>query len=347
MNRKVLLIIGLFTYTTCINAHDFVVTQNGQKLYFNITDRARLTAEVTYGGSITEDSQKAVGNVEIPGKVQHEKKVYTIISIGKKAFCNSSEITSISFPSSIVSIEDFAFEGCTGLKNVVFSGNQIKFGQGTFFKCSSIENITFGSDWTQIDLAMFRWSDKIQEISIPAKVTKLYNIKKLKGLKWVTVDANNKQYQSINGIIYSKDGTALLSCPRSYNGAVKVADGTKAVKIGALVDCRYITEIDFPKSLNVISFRELSRMEKLQSLTMRAEIPITTAKKGSKEVLLFQLANLNVKIFVPKSALKAYKAVLANSEGEYMEKSEKAIVPYMVSTDTMPNVKNLVGVKNL
>ena len=95
-------------------------------------------------------------------------------------------------------------------------GTQVKFGQGTFFLCSEIENVTFGSDWTQIDLAGFRWAGKIKEISIPAKVSRIYNINSLKGLTRVTVDDNNSQYCSIDGIIYTKDAKVLLACPLAY-----------------------------------------------------------------------------------------------------------------------------------
>lgn len=345
--KKLLISLAYLGFSIAASAHDFAVTQNGQKLYFNITDKSKQTAEVTYGGSIDSNTPKVYGNIEIPEKVQYEQKVYTITAIGKKAFCNASGLISITFPASVTQVNDFAFEGCTGLKNVVFSSLQIKFGQGTFFRCTAVEHLTFGSDWTHIDLAIFRWSDQLQEVTIPAKVTKLYNVKKLKGLKRITVDANNSQYMGIDGIVYSKDEKALLSCPRSYMGMVKVADGTEAVKIGALADCVNVTQVDLPRSMSVISFREFNRMSNLQNITLRAETPMTTARKGAADVLIFQVANPNVKIVVPKQSVKAYKTAFAKEEGEYLEKSAKATTPYQVLGTELINLKNIIGVKTL
>ena len=198
-------------------AHDFMITQNGQKIFFNITGAKKQTVEVTYGGSITDKSYaKPQGTIEIPAKVRHNQKVYSVTAIGQKAFSNATELTSVILPGGITEIKDFAFEKCTKLSSVVMPGTQVKFGQGTFFLCSEIENVTFGSDWTQIDLAVFRWAGKIKEISIPAKVSKIYNINSLKGLTRVTVDNNNSQYCSIDGIIYTKDAKVLLACPLAY-----------------------------------------------------------------------------------------------------------------------------------
>lgn len=345
--KRILTCALLMALTTHLMAHDFVVTQNGQKLYFNIIDKAKRTAEVTYGGSIVEQYSKPVGNIVIPEKVQHGNNVYTITSIGKKAFSNASGLTSVVIPTNVKVIDDFAFEGCKNLKNVIFPANPVKLGQGTFYLCTSIENVTFGSEWTQIDLAIFRWSNHLEEVTIPVKVNKLYNVKKLKGLKKVSVDSNNQHYKSVDGIIYSKNGEALLACPRSYGDVIKVAEGTMAIKIGALIDCCEIKEVDFPKSLNVVSFRELSRMDKLEKVTLRSEKPMTTAKIGNTEVLLFQISALDVEINVPKASQKAYKLALATADGEYMEKSAKATVPYVVKTDAMPKAKNIIGVKNL
>lgn len=346
--KRILLSVVLFIASFCgISAHDFMVTYNGQIIYFNITDAKKQTAEVTYGGSITDkNTLKPQGKLEIPAKVQHNNKVYQVTAIGRKAFANATELTSITLPGGITEIQDFAFEKCTSLKDVIMPGTQVKFGQGTFFLCTALEHITFGSDWTQIDLAVFRWSDSIKEINIPAKVSKLYNINSLKGLKSVTVDNNNSQYACIDDMIYTKDAKVLLACPLAYEGAVKVAETATTIKAGALQGCKGITSVDLPATMVKFSFREFSKMPLLVTINIRSTVPVVTAKSKSEGVFVLQTANPKVKVNVPKAALKEYKKTLVAVEGEYMENSPKATIPYFVKSTEMVTVKNLSGVES-
>ena len=348
--RRYLSVLYILLSVACgvVRAHDFMITQNGQKIYFNISDERKLTVEVTYGGSITaKDVVKPAGDITIPKKVRHNNKTYTVKAVGAKAFANAPGLTAITLPSGLSEIHDFAFENCTGLKSVVFPANQVKFGQGTFFKCTSIETVSFGSDWKQIDFTIFRWTDKLVEITVPAKVERMYNINRLKGLKRVTVDNNNTRYSASEGIVYTKDGRVLLACPLGYEGQLKVADGVTTVKAGAMIGCKGLTSVELPASLAVMSFREFSKMQALQSVTFRAEKPIVTAKDKDGEHFVIQLPNGGVNIFVPKSGLKDYKNAIVSKDGEYMENSPKAVVPYAVKATELANAKNFTGVKTL
>lgn len=333
-------------FVSSLSAHDFMATINGQKIYFNVTDSKKLTVEVTYGGSImNKNSIKPQGQIEIPAKVKHNGKVYSITAIGQKAFANATELKTIVLPIGIKEIKDFAFENCSKLNSIIMPGAQVKFGQGTFFLCSNIEAVTFGSDWTQIDLAIFRWSDKIQEIYIPAKVDKIYNLNTLKGLKKAMVDSNNSKYSSCDGIVYSKDFKVLLACPLAYEGLVKVAENTSIIRAGAMIGCVGITSIELPETMEKFSFREFSKMSQLQTINIRNSIPAKTARYRDGEVFILQLANQKAKVNVPKSALKEYKNKIVVTEGEFYENSSNATTPYLVKSAEMATAKNLYGVR--
>lgn len=342
---------------TSLWAHDFVATgKNGQKLYFKITDARRLYVEVTYQGSITSVQPSAYsGEVTVPAKVKHNNKVYQVTGISRKAFSNAGELTGIILPSGLLSIGDFAFEGCTKLQKIVFPGNVVRFGEGVFFRCPSIAQVTLGSDWTSVNLKLFRWSDQLTSITIPAKLTSLQNLKSLKGLKTVEVDANNPNFASVDGLLYNKNKTILLGCPRAFTGAVKVAEGTTSVYWGALADCVGITSVDLPASLTSLSFREFARLDRLTTLVMRGEKPLMTAKSGNKEVFLLEVANpQQVELQVPKAVQKAYKNALCSEEGEYTEiptnipegvSPEHAVIPLQVKATELLTKKQVKGKK--
>lgn len=327
------------------HAHDFVVTINGQKVYFNIKSAKNKTAEVTYNGSISNGQPTYFeGELTVPAKVKHDNVVYSVVGVSAKAFCGADKLTGIILPSGIVSIGDFAFEGCSSLRKVLFPGNEVKFGQGVFFKCDKIQDVSFGSDWKDVDFRMFRWSDSLKTVAIPAKMEKINNFKSLKNLASISVDVNNSRFSAIDGILYNKKGDVLYGCPRAYQGKVRIADGTATITAGALADCKAVTGIVCPESLKSLSFREFANLSTLEMIVFKGIEPVKTAKRGGEELFLLQVAAPNVKIVVLKSAKNLYKALLVRHSGEYTEMEGSA--PYYVEQSKMPDTKNIVGVKD-
>ncbi len=342
--RHILFSTALFC-TLNASSHDFSATIDGQQIFFEITNKGKKTAQVTYNGNIADKHHPEVnGTVKIPAKVKHEDTIYEITAIGPKAFANAKHLKGIVMPSGITAIGDFAFENCDSLSSVVFPGNPVTMGQGTFFKCTRIANVTIGSDWKTIDLTMFRWSTDLQDINIPANIEQINGIKKLKALRSISVDPNNSTFSSAEGILYSKDATALLACPRGMEGKVSVKDGTKTITDGSLIDCTGITALDFPPSVEKISFRETSRMKHLEYIVMRSDNPIFTGYLDGSGKFLFQLATDKTQIIVAAPAQKAYVGDLATQPGEYSETPDG--IPYIVVADQLPTKKNLKGVKN-
>ena len=329
------------------NAHDFTATVDGQKLFFNIKSKTNKTVEVTYNGSISDKKVSEVkGNLDIPAKVKHNNVVYSVVSIGAKSFSGATKLEGVTIPFTVKTIGGFAFEGCTLLSKIIFPGSEVTFGKGVFFKCTSIKDITFGSDWKTADLSRFRWSDSLTTIVIPAKIEKIQGLKSLKNLKSVSVDVNNERFSSHNGILYNKEGKTLYGCPRSFTGSLKIKEGTEVVSKGALIDCPYITFIDFPSTIKSLSFRETSRMPQLETIIFRGETPVITAFSGNDGKFVLQVPNTGVKIIVPNGSKKEYKSALVKDGGEFAESTEANSTPYVVKTDQMPRESNIIGVKN-
>lgn len=181
-------------------------------------------------------------------------------------------------------------------------------------------------------------------------------MKSLKQLQSIEVDANNPNFTSIDGMLYNKDKTILLGCPRGRSGKIRIPDGTTAIRWKALIDCPNITQIDLPASLQILSYREFSQMEHLEQIIMRRTEPISTAELNGQKVFLIKIAGkLKIKLLVPKTALSSYKEALCSTEGEYAEVSantpegfppEYALIPSIVEPTNMLGKSMLSGVKD-
>jgi hypothetical protein len=333
--------------TVSLSAHDFAATVDGTPLYFNIRNKSTKTVVLTYEGSIKEaKSYDISGQIRIPATIQHANTMYIVEAIGPKAFAGAKNLKGVVIPSTVNFIGDFAFEGCDSLSDVVFPGGVVKFGQGVFFRCTALKNITPGSDWKSLDLNMFRWSQALETLRIPAKVENIQGLKKLTALRTVEVDANNTHFRAIDGALYNKSGETLYGVPRAYEGRLKVADGTKTVTEGALMGCESITELILPATIEQISFRETSGMMHLKTIVALWETPLRNAYGETGNQLLFQVATQDVKLIVPAASLKEYQKALAVTGGTYAT-TEDTPVRFTVHTDELVPVKNVQAAKDV
>ena len=355
MKKSLFIALGLLS-SQFLSAHDFALAlSDGQNLYFNVLDTVKCEVELTYEGSINDNHRSFSGNLNVPQKVKYKNKVYQVVSVGMKAFANHDRLTSVTLPSGLSAINDFAFEGCTALERVLMPGNKVRFGSGTFYRCSNISQLTIGSDWTEFDAKVFRWSPKISEVNLPARIQAVRNLKSMQGLERITVDANNSKYMDKNGVLYTKDGSTLLACPRAFKGQLDVPEGTTAIRLGAIATCTEITEVILSATLKSLSFMEFSGMRKLQRIIMKNETPIETAQIAGKRVFLLTVGNPDTYLVVGKKALKAYTKANATEAGEYSELSEnvpagqdaaKVQIPHDVRSNEMLPSEYIVGAKD-
>ena len=91
-------------------------------------------------------------------------------------------------------------------------------------------------------------------VAIPASVTNIscYAFPWAYDLTNITVAAGNPAYKDIDGILYTKDGKALVTCPHSKGGAVAIASGTECIGPYAFNDNGHLTSVSIPAGVKVI-----------------------------------------------------------------------------------------------
>ena len=143
-----------------------------------------------------------------------------VTAIGAYAFYGFGNLASVTFTdnSLLTTIGESAFNG-TGLTSVAIPDAVTAIGAFAFYECGNLTSVTFtdNSRLTTIESHAFAGT-KITAFKIPAHAAvNVYFISDIfrdcMNLSQITVAAGNEYFKSVDGVLYSKDGTMLLVYP--------------------------------------------------------------------------------------------------------------------------------------
>ena len=163
--------------------------------------------------------------------------------IGSSAFSGCTRLKSIAISSSVVDINSNAFHDCTDMTNVLVSADNAKF--------SSADGALFNKDRTRLILCP---KGKSGTYTLPAEVTKIEPgaLGDCTGLTNILVDANNAAFSSVDGVLFDKDRTTLILCPRGRSGSYTIPAGVTEIGNGAFRDCVKLTSVTIPEGVTKI-----------------------------------------------------------------------------------------------
>ncbi len=157
--------------------------------------------------------------------------------IGDNAFDYCRDLYKVEMPDTVTSIGDSAFETCDYLHVVEFSDNITSIGENAFKDCYYLEEINLPDSVVEIGDYAF-YSCDFQEIDIPDSVVRIgdgafssksrffksvdipasveyIGRRAFSGqyLENINVDAGNKNYSSVDGVLFNKDKTEIIYYP--------------------------------------------------------------------------------------------------------------------------------------
>lgn len=248
--------------------------------------------------------------------------------IGHSSFHSCSSLETITIPNSVNKIGYFAFWGCSELKSIKLSDSLEVLELATFESCISLESIDIPSSVKILESSVFEYCLNLECIYIPAKVEKLdgafCNCPKLSN---IIIDEENPYLCAENGIIFNKGKTILVSYPTAAE-AVEVQDGIKEIGGAAFMDCRALTKITLPASIEIIGPSAFYDCYDLKTLILYAmEPPYLDVTAFTAEVS----PKPNPDIYVPAQSLDLYK-----NAREWKERKDK-----IFSIDDMADIRDL------
>ena len=125
-----------------------------------------------------------------------------------------------------------------------------------FYGCDYLENLIIGSDVKEIDEWAIVWCENIKSIVISAKVEMIGDdlLYGCDNISSITIDSANAYYETIEGVLFTKDGKTIVRYPSTSNVTeYEIPSGVTHIAGAAFFGAVNLTSIKLPDSIEYIS----------------------------------------------------------------------------------------------
>jgi len=217
--------------------------ENVKKLCVGMWDtNGDLELSYDEAATVTSLGTTFTGNSEI--QIFNELKHFTGLTVLDDAFSGCSNLWKVTIPVNVESITFNNFKGCVSLKTI------------TFEKGSKLKAFTGGHDNNYKILGAFLDCKSLTTIEIPASVESLGTAFKGSSLRTITFEKGSK-LKSITGGYQNKD---------NYSGALSDCKALTFIEIPASVETIEIAAFKGCSSLEMITFEKGSKLESISGV---------------------------------------------------------------------------------
>lgn len=267
--RKIMLYAGMIASLTM----GIFISGAGQQ-------KVEAKTKVTYTLKKGTLTIKGKGAMPAKMKFRRNKKIKKVIikkgvtSVSYEAFALCKNLNSVTIPSTVKTIGIRSFYG-TKISKITVPSKTKTIGQGAFGSCKSLKTIVMPGDFKlkleedTDDKLWYVTSDQsaVDTITFNTKL-KLANVSYLSANNLV-VAKNDPSYQSIEGVIYTKDGKGIVRVPQKRT-ELKIKEGCTEFNMQSVLynstdsegdefnNCSKLKKIVIPssvKSINKIKYK--------------------------------------------------------------------------------------------
>jgi hypothetical protein len=306
--------VGNYAFFICDNLTSVTIPGSVTTIGDNAFDVCSKLTSVTLGKDVTRIGDDAFSNcgltsVTIPDKV---------ISLGSRAFASCRSLTAVTIPESVTSIGDEVFYDCAKLTAITVENDNAYY--------SSEDGVLFNKD--QSILYCYPGGKSGDSYTVAAGVSiREKALIGCTGLKAIEVASNHADYASEDGVLFTKDKTALIAYPGGKGGNYMVPDGVKSIREHAFYYCPTLYSVIISNSVESIGASAFYNSTGLASVTIGSSVTSIERSAFYYCYALTSVVNLNptpqnitapnnifssnvsqITLYVPAGSVSAYKA---------------------------------------
>lgn len=202
--------------------------------------------------------------------------VLTISGTGEMYYFTGVEAIAPWWKSTLSSV----FNKSVTVKSVIVEDGVSSIGGNAFIGCPDVMNITLPESIVTIEGGAFFNCSSLRSIFIPKSTTKIYDSAGRSGYSWGTfancdslteikVDDDNPYYKSIDGVLFTKDGTELIAYPAGKQSEkYTIPSSVITIETCAFESCNNLRDVIIPYSVTSIGMEAFVRCTSLSSITM-------------------------------------------------------------------------------
>ena len=193
----------------------------------------------------------------------------SVIGIGSDAFEYCEELKNVKISAGVVTLAGSVFRGCTSLSEIVIPSNVLNINSLAFWDCSALSKVTLSEGVRNIGYGAFNGCTALTSVDLPSTAESV-DVGAFSGcdaLENINCSSDNDVYCSVDGVLFTKDKSAIVIVPKAKKGEFAVPDGVTGIQ-EAFRGCSGITSVVLPSSLAEIGSYAFSGCESLTDITI-------------------------------------------------------------------------------
>ena len=268
------------SYSTFVNLYELkMITVNENNPAYSSVDGVLFNKDITV---LIRCPIGKTGILAIPDGVKHfaDNALY---------WCPS--LAEITIPSSLERsdgngnyyLTGYDFYNCSSLERITVDENNKDFASsagGELLNKNKTELIccpktkagtySISEGITKVEMNAFSDCNSITEIVIPSSLTDIdyggYTFSRCDNLKKITVEANNEYFSSVDGVLYSKDKSVLITYPKNKD-LIVIPDFVREIGARAFEDRNNLTDIIIPDTVTKIGDEAFNGCDNLSQIS--------------------------------------------------------------------------------
>lgn len=264
----------------------------GSDAYWTLYDSGLIEISGSgYMDGYSNEDYYYYGNV-LPWKDYRENIKEVVISgeiknVGNFSFDNCPNLRDVKLGDNVIRIDNYAFSR-TGITDSPLTENIQSVGECAFLLCGLLDNVSISKNLTSIGEGAFSGCSKLSKI---------------------IVDKKNTKYLSQNGVLYSKDGTSIVTYPANLSDTYAILENTTSIAKLAFGYCYNLKEIQMPDSIVTINEGAFINCESISKIV----IPENVTTIGQYAFCrCYNLEEIYFKGDLPSINTKTFENVTAN-----------------------------------